>query len=32
MTGSLRIGLIVPLMGCAVMLTVIALLRPNTRG
>jgi fucose permease len=32
MTGSLRIGLIVPLMGCAVMLAVIALLRPNTRG
>jgi MFS transporter, FHS family, glucose/mannose:H+ symporter len=32
MTGSLRIGLIVPLMGCAVMLAVIALLRPDTRG
>jgi fucose permease len=32
MTGSLRIGLIVPLSGCAVMLLVIALLRPNTRG
>jgi fucose permease len=30
--SSLRIGLIVPLAGCAVMLTVIALLRPNTRG
>lgn len=29
---SLRIGLIVPLAGCLVMLTVIALLRPNTRG
>jgi len=30
--ASLRIGLIVPLTGCALMLTVIALLRPNTRG
>ena len=29
---SLRIGLIVPLAGCVVMLMVIALLRPNTRG
>ena len=32
MSGSLRIGLIVPLAGCAVMLAVIALLRPSTRG
>jgi len=30
--GSLRIGLLVPLTGCAVMLTVVSLLRPNTRG
>lgn len=30
--SSLRIGLIVPLAGCAVMLAIIALLRPNTRG
>jgi MFS transporter, FHS family, glucose/mannose:H+ symporter len=30
--GSLRVGLVVPLAGCAVMLTVIALLRPGTRG
>ena len=30
--GSLRIGLLVPLAGCAVMLTVIGVLRPNTRG
>jgi fucose permease len=30
--SSLRIGLIVPLAGCAVMLTLIALLRPNARG
>ena len=30
--GSLRIGLLVPLGGCAVMLTVVALLRPNSRG
>ena len=29
---SLRIGLLVPLAGCVVMLTVVALLRPNTRG
>lgn len=29
---SLRIGLLVPLTGCAVMLTVVSLLRPNTRG
>lgn len=29
---SLRIGLLVPLTGCVVMLTVVALLRPNTRG
>jgi hypothetical protein len=32
MSGSLRIGLMVPVAGCAVMLTVVALLRPNTRG
>jgi len=32
MTGNLRIGLMLPLAGCAVMLVVIALLRPNTRG
>jgi len=30
--GSLRIGLAVPLAGCALMLTVIAILRPGTRG
>lgn len=30
--GSLRIGLLVPLVGCAVMLTVIGMLRPSTRG
>lgn len=30
--GSLRAGLLVPVAGCAVMLTVIALLRPQTRG
>ena len=30
-SGSLRIGLLVPLVGCAVMLLVIALLRPNFR-
>lgn len=30
--GSLRIGLLVPLLGCAVMLTVIGILRPGTRG
>jgi len=30
--GSLRMGLLVPLAGCAVMLTVIGLLRPGTRG
>lgn len=29
---SLRIGLLVPLTGCAVMLTAVALLRPSTRG
>jgi MFS family permease len=29
---SLRIGLLVPLAGCAVMLTTVFLLRPNTRG
>jgi len=31
-SGSLRIGLLVPLAGCAVMLAVIAVLRPGTRG
>jgi len=30
--GSLRIGLLVPLAGCAVMLTLIGILRPGTRG
>jgi len=30
--GSLRIGLLVPLSGCALMLTVIGILRPGTRG
>ena len=30
--GSLRIGLLVPLAGCAVMLAVVALLRPNSRA
>lgn len=30
--GSLRIGLLVPLAGCAVMLTVIGVMRPGTRG
>ena len=30
--GSLRIGLLVPLAGCVVMLAVIGLLRPGTRG
>ncbi len=30
--GSLRIGLLVPLVGCAVMLAVIGLLRPGARG
>ena len=30
--GSLRVGLLVPLAGCAVMLTVIGVLRPGTRG
>ena len=30
--GSLRIGLVVPLVGCAVMLTVIGVLRPGTRS
>jgi fucose permease len=29
--GSLRIGLFVPVAGCAVMLTIVALLRPNSR-
>jgi len=31
-SGSLRIGLLVPLAGCAVMLVVIGLLRPGARG
>jgi fucose permease len=31
-SGSLRIGLLVPLVGCAVMLGAIALLRPNARS
>jgi fucose permease len=31
-TSNLRIGLIVPLAGCGVMLTVVTLLRPNTRS
>lgn len=30
--GSLRIGLLVPLAGCAIMLTTVAVLRPNRRG
>jgi fucose permease len=30
--GSLRVGLLVPLGGCVVMLTVIGVLRPGTRG
>ena len=30
--ASLRVGLLVPLAGCAVMLTVIGILRPGTRG
>jgi fucose permease len=30
--GSLRTGLVVPLAGCALMLTVIGILRPGTRG
>lgn len=30
--GSLRVGLLVPLAGCALMLTVIGILRPGTRG
>jgi fucose permease len=29
---SLRVGLLVPLVGCAIMLATIALLRPSTRG
>lgn len=29
--GSLRVGLLVPLAGCAVMLSVVGLLRPGTR-
>jgi fucose permease len=31
-TESLRIGLLVPLAGCVIMLAVIGLLRPGTRG
>ncbi|HKW35836.1 MAG TPA: MFS transporter [Candidatus Acidoferrum sp.] len=31
-SGSLRIGLLVPLAGCVLMLTVIGILRPGTRG
>jgi fucose permease len=31
-TSSLRIGLLVPLLGCVAMLAVIAILRPNSRG
>jgi len=31
-SGSLRMGLLVPLAGCAAMLTVIGVLRPWTRG
>jgi fucose permease len=31
-TGSLRTGLLVPLAGCAIMLAVVGLLRPNSRG
>jgi len=30
--NSLRIGLLVPLAGCAIMLTIIALLRPDRRS
>jgi len=30
--GSLRIGMLVPVAGCATMLAVIGILRPNTRG
>jgi fucose permease len=30
--GSLRIGLLVPVAGCATMLVVIGILRPNSRG
>ena len=32
LTESLRLGLLVPLAGCVVMLTVVVLLRPSTRG
>jgi len=32
LADSLRYGLLVPLAGCAVMLAVVALLHPNTRG
>jgi fucose permease len=31
-SGSLRVGLLVPLAGCFIMLAVIGLLRPGTRG
>src|SRR5206468_1862263 len=30
--GNLRMGLLVPLAGCAIMFALIALLRPSTRG
>ncbi len=30
--GSLRIGLFVPVAGCAIMLTTVLLLRPDKRG
>jgi len=30
--NTLRLGLLVPLASCVVMLTVIALMRPNSRG
>jgi fucose permease len=32
LSSSLRIGLLVPLAGCVVMLTIVTLLRPGTRG
>lgn len=32
LTGSLRLGLFVPLAGCALMLTVVAVLKPSSRG
>jgi hypothetical protein len=30
--GSLRVGLLVPVAGCATMLIVIGILRPSKRG